>query len=310
MPLRSVSLPATAKSQKRFELLDAHSAVLAVTRGHEDRHHVRPGRQSLALPEEVGIRIQVRHPGAASGVGHPAIRAGCGPVLQRLLRQVGAERGVEAGAHCVVRVLPADDPVGPVEHQPAVLPRHAEDVGESEEREVRRDILGEVHLLRPGHHPVDDRRAVRLDLSLKLANCPGSEGLCEQTAQPRVLGRVHVEHHPLDVSQILRRGRVPDLRATSSGGERRGVAQNRPDIGIPQHEPVPGPCRPAGQLGLLDADQPSLAAQLLEHLEGHADDVGPRVVEESRLLSRQGTARCSSRGRPASRTSGSGRRSA
>ena len=113
---------------------------------------------------------------------------------------------------------PADDPVGPVEQQPAVLLGHAQHIGQGKQRQVDGDVLGEVALTPPaGEGAIADGPGVAADAVLELGDRPRRERPAQQPPQPGVLRRVHVQHHPPDVAERLRRGRVPDLGRAERG---------------------------------------------------------------------------------------------
>ncbi len=237
-----------------LELLDADAAVAATVAATSSRCAMRidmtssPGSARLRSPSARGIRVEVGHALAGARVGHPAVCVGPGAQGERRAGQVRAARRVEGRADGVVGVLPADDAVGPVEEQPAVLRGHPEHVGEREQRQVGGDVAGGVDLVRPGEHPVDDRARVAADLVLERCDGPRRERPGEHPAQPGVLGRVHVEHHPAHVGEVAVGGGVTDLRATEVRGEGRGVAQHPGHVGVPEHEPVaraPRASRPA-----------------------------------------------------------------
>jgi len=98
-PLRSVSLPATAKSQNRFsELLGRHPAAGEVDLGQQDRHDVVPARgAALALSQQVRVGVEVGHPRPGARVGQSAVRSRPGSQPQRLAGHCAAARSVEGG---------------------------------------------------------------------------------------------------------------------------------------------------------------------------------------------------------------------
>ena len=249
--------------------------------GQQDRHHVVARPAPFLLGQQVGVGVQVGHALAGARVGHPAAGAGDRPERQRLARHRRAGRRVELGRGGVVGVLVADDPVGPVEQQPAVLLGHAEDVGQGQQRHIGGDVLGEVALpARTGEGPVADGPGVAADAVLEPGHRPGRERPAEQAAQPGVLGRVHVEHHPADVAQRLRRGRVPDLGRAERGGEQLRPAQHRLHLGVPEHQPEPGAFGPAEYGDLRHPGDRGRPAQPGQRLERHPGHVGGRVEDD------------------------------
>ena len=210
-PLRSVSFPATANSQNMFSNSAADTWPPSSRLRQQDRHHVVARMVAFVLRQQVGVGVQVWHALAGARVGHPAVRSGSGRSASAAARW-RALRRVELGRGSVVGVLVADDPVRPVEQQPAVLLRHAEHVRQGQQRQLRGDVLGEVALTsRAGEGSLADGPGVAADPVLEPGDRARRERPAQQPPQPGVLRRIHVQHHPPHVGQGLRRGRVTDL---------------------------------------------------------------------------------------------------
>ena len=121
-----------------------------------------------------------------------------------------------------------------------------------------------------------------LDLSLQRADRLGGERLCQQPPQPGVLGRVHVEHHPAHVGQVVLGPRIAHLGATERRREGRRILEHPVDVGMAQHQPVARPFRPAGQGRLGDRDDPVSVAQTREGGIRDVPGVGRGVVDDTR----------------------------
>jgi len=115
-----------------LELGHRHLAAVLVGLGQQDGHHVVPGAAPLLLREKMSVGVQVGHALTGSRIGHAALGVRDGTHRERLGGHRRSPRRVELGRGCVVGVLVADHPVGPVEQQPAILLGHAEHVGQSE----------------------------------------------------------------------------------------------------------------------------------------------------------------------------------
>ncbi len=90
---------------------------------------------------------------------------------------------------------------------------------------------------------------------------------------------VHVEHHLLHESEVLRHAGIPDLRAAEVRGEARVVAQHLLDVGIAQYGPISRSGRPVEHSLLLDPHHRALLAEPVESLVGNALRVGARVED-------------------------------
>ena len=220
-------------------------------------------------------------PSRVRGSGIPPPGPGEGRSAKRLARHRRARGRVELGRGGVVGVLVADDPVGPVEQQPAVLLGHAEHVGQRQQRQVRGHVRGEVAFAaRTGEHAVADGPGVTADAVLEPGDRPRRERAAEQPPQPGVLRRVHVEHHPAHVAQRPGRGRVPDLGRAQRGGEQLWPPQHRLHLGVPEHQPEPRTLRPAQHRDLGHPRHRGLAAEPGQRVERHAAHVGGGVEDD------------------------------
>ena len=171
----------------------------------------------LVLAEGIGVGVEVGHPVPGAGIGHPPVGVGFRSQRQSLLCHLRRAEPVATRADGVVGVLVADHPVAPVEHQPPVLGRDAEHLGQRQQRKVG-GHLGEIGLP-VGGHGGDEVAGPPVDLFLQPGDRPGGEGPVEQASQPGVLRRVEVEHHPPDEGQRLGCRRVADLGGAQLGGE-------------------------------------------------------------------------------------------
>ena len=166
--------------------------------------------------------------------------------IREHLRERGDERFRVAP---VFGVVESDEPVRPAVEQVAVIPWHAEDVGQDEQRHLGGDVLQEVDLslLADG---IDNGAGMRLDGRLELtAEHLGREGAIDDLAQFGVLRRVHVEHHPAQ-DRHIRRLRVAQEAGSQPGRELVGVSGDMRDLGMPEHRPEAGP---AGERARLAA---------------------------------------------------------
>jgi hypothetical protein len=229
----------------------------------------------------VSVGVQVGHALAGARVGHPAVAVRDRPLAQRLPGHGRTRRQVELGRGGVVGVLVADDPVRPVEQQPAVLFGHAEHIGQGQQGQVRGHVLGEVALTVPaGEDTLADGPRMTADAVLRLGDRPRGERPAQQPPQPGMLRRVHVEHHPPDVAERLRRGRITDLGAAEGRGEQLRPPQHRLDVRVPEHEPESRAFRPAQDRDLRHPDHRGVAAQPGQGAERHAADVGGGVEDD------------------------------
>ena len=101
------------------------------------------------------------------------------------------------GRHEVLGVGAADHLVGPIEQLAAVFLRHAEDLRDRLERQLGRDVGHEVALA-AFDHTVDDLAAAAPDLLLEQLDDARCERGRHNLAVPRVLRRVHHQHHRAD----------------------------------------------------------------------------------------------------------------
>jgi len=159
---------------------------------------------------------------------------------------------------------------------------HPQHLRQSAERQICGHVLGEVALsaLRVGHHASHDRPGVPTYSFLELGDGTRGERLRQQAAQPAVLRRIHVEHHPTYVAERLGCGRVSDLGATKGRREHLRLRQDGLDIGVTEHQPKARPTRPAEHRILLDPDNRPGVAQSRQPVERDALDVGGRIEHE------------------------------
>ena len=76
-------------------------------------------------------------------------------------------------------------------------------------------VPGEVAFTpRACEYPVADGSRMTANAILKLGDGPPRERPAQQLPQPRVVWRIHVEHHLPDITKCLRRRWVTDLRGT------------------------------------------------------------------------------------------------
>ena len=197
-------------------------------------------------------------------------------------RSVDASRAIAVPADAskargrrVVGVLVADDPVRPVEKQPAVLGGHAQHVGQRQQRQVGGDVLGEVAsplVAASRDHPVDTiaRACARIRSSSWLT----ARGVNDRISSRRSRGmvrRIHVQHHLADVVAA-----PPESRGRGSAWRRartrtaRGWRHHRLDVGVAEHQPEPGATGPAKHGPLLDPDHRTVPSELCQSFEGHA----------------------------------------
>ena len=160
----------------------------------------------------------------------------------------------------------------------AVIPWHAEDVGQDEQRHLGGDVLQEVDLalLADG---IDNGTCMRLDGRLELtAEHLGREGAIDDLAQFGVLRRVHVEHHPAQ-DRHIRWLRVAQEAGSQPGRELVGVSGDMRDLGMPEHRPEAGPAGERARLGFVDPDDRRLAPHLREQAVRNAVLEGVGVSE-------------------------------
>ena len=255
--------------------------------GEQDRHHVVTGPPPFLLREQVRVRVQIRHALAGPRVGHPAAGPGRGPQREGLAGHRRAAGRVELGRGRVIRVLVTDDPVGPVEQQPPVLVGHPQRVGQGQQRQIRGHVLGEVALpAGPAEDPSGDRSRVAADPLFQLGHGARGEGPREHPAEPGVLGRVHVQHHAADVAEGFLAGRVADLGGAQPGGEQLRLLEDGFGVVVAEHEPEPGPARPAVHRALVHPDDGAGVAEAGQRGERHPGHVGGRVEHGLRVAGR------------------------
>ncbi len=188
----------------------------------------------------------------------------------------------------MVGVLVADDPIGPVDEQPAVLLRDAEDAGEGPHGQVG----GELHVVRralPGDR-VDEGARPLLDRALQLTHRARGEGGGDDAAQPDVAGRVLVEHHGLDEGQVAGGVGVADLGGAEVGGVDLRRAQDVLDVGVAEDGPVAGAGGPGADGRLGHPAHGRVVAQPPEEGVRHAVGIGGRVEDGRGVGDRLGCA--------------------
>ena len=107
------------------------------------------------------------------------------------------EHGFEPGLRDLLRRIArrgSDQVVGPAQEVGVRLGREAEHVGDEQERQRRGDVPHEVALAL-GCDPIDDLGADTTDRRLVLAHPARCEPAAHQLPPPRMLGRVHRDHH-------------------------------------------------------------------------------------------------------------------
>ena len=223
--------------------------------GDQSGDDVAGGRPALLGGQGVGVVEHV-------GEGRPGTRVD-GPAL-----------GV---AHGVLRILEADDPVGPVEEQLAVLGRHPQHLGQGEDGEVGGQVGGEV--ARPlGRHPLHRRPGPGPDALGQGVDVAGGEGPGHQAPQPGVFGRVEVEHHAALELEVVRLG-VADLGGAQVGGEQPRAAVDVDHVGVAGHGPVARPLGPAQHGPLLHPHHRAFPPEPGEDVVGDPLQVGGGVEE-------------------------------
>ena len=153
----------------------------------------------------------------------------------------------------VLGVVRSDHPVGPVEHEVAVLLGHPHEVGDDLQRQLGGDLLHEVGraLLADG---VEDRVGGGHHLGLEVTDHARREALVDQPPVAGVHRRVHVQHHhallPEDllVEVVEERGRpvggevlvVPvDRHAVVVAGDRPEAVGESVGVRVPLHRHLP-----------------------------------------------------------------------
>jgi hypothetical protein len=264
-----------------LELGRRHLAAVVVGLGEQDRHHVIGRASAFLLGEQVGVGVQVRHSLAGPRIGHPARTVWHRTQLQRPFGHRRAAGGIELGRGRVVGILVTDHAVGPVEQQPAVLLRHAQHVGQGEQRQVGGHIVGEVAFpARARQRAIADGPGVVADAVFETGHRPRRERPAQQPAQPGMVGRVHVEHHPADIAERLRCRRVADLGGPERGREQLRPPEHRFHVRVPEHKPEPGASRPAEHGNLLHPRHGVPAPQPVQGGEWHPGDVAGRVEHD------------------------------
>ena len=128
----------------------------------------------------------------------------------------------------------------------AVLLRHAHDLGDRLQRQLRRDVDDEVGLALLDHL-VDDVRGAGAQRLLEQPDHARREALVHEQPVTGVLGRVHFEHDHATCRVRLSRSiahlrRTPageDLRAAALRREQRGVTVHREDVVVLHDVPEP-----------------------------------------------------------------------
>ena len=219
--------------------------------------------------------------------------------LRRVLEELH-QRGLRVVGIAVVRVVETDQPVRPIEEQPAVLARHAEELGEHEQRQLRRHVRHEVALAfrRDG---VDDLPGEPADPLVESRDRLRLEGVVDRLPERRVLRRIHVDHLALEHGQVLR-PQVRVQRRAALGGEEHVVLRDRGHVGVAGDDPE------AALLGLDEADGPLalgtprvpvhrlVVAEPAEVVVGNALLEGLRL-EQARGFVSHGRLRCATRAR-------------
>ena len=129
------------------------------------------------------------------------------------------------------RVERSQHPFGLLEHPRPVRFGDADDVGDHVHRQQEGDIVDEVALaLLRG--PIEDPMGAVGDVLLELGDHPRCEAGADQSAEPRVLRRVHRREHRGGVLVLA----LGDLDAVRRG-ERLPVALDLDDLRVPEHRP-------------------------------------------------------------------------
>ena len=248
------------------------------------------------------VRVHVGEALPRARVGHASVGAGAdaGAHLTRAPCHLGAARRVEGVGGGVLAVLIADHPVRPVEQQHPVLGGHTHDVGEGQQRQLGRDVLGEVGPAQVGHL-VDEPLRPGGDGVLQRSHGARRERACEQAPEPCVLRRVLIEHHPLHEGEHVGGARVAYLGAAEVRRERAGVAQHPVHQLVGEHRPEAGTRLPAHQLGFGHPVNRRFAPQPDDQVVRHPVHIRARVEQRRRVEADLATRGCAHRPQPAIR---------
>ena len=126
------------------------------------------------------------------------------------------------------RVVEADQPVAPLEDLVAVLERHADQLGDDDERQFGRDVAHEVAVAERGH-AVEDLSGRLPDPGLQARRHAGREPLAHELAVLRVLRRIHVQHDGARVVEILL-GEIAHHGAAAPGRIGLGILGDRDQV--------------------------------------------------------------------------------
>ena len=245
-----------------------HPAADEVPGGLVARHREQ---QHEHVELDVGQLLAVELGGDERGddVVHRALTARVG---QRLRVHVELHRRFERlfrRALVVLGVGVADEAVRPLEDLVAVLVGHAEQLGDDDERELRREVRDEVDDVVVAELALHDLLGRLTDVGLHRLDHLGSEPVCHQVPQPCVLRRVLVEHHELGALLL-----VVEQCAALRGGEGLHVALDGDDVRVLRDDPearcVVRACVPVHRL---------LAPEVVEEVVRWTRQIRGRVVE-------------------------------
>ncbi|MDQ0993682.1 hypothetical protein QFZ74_004910 [Streptomyces sp. V3I7] len=188
----------------------------------------------------------------------------------------------------LVRVLVADHPPRPVQEQPPVRRRNAQQVGEVEQRVLvgdgGDDVDGAVTVAGRLQRGGQQRAGTPAREPREPVHPPRREGPAHEPSQPSVLRRILIEHHAPDEGQVGRIG-VPDLGGAEARGVRRRVLQHPHHVRVPGHRPEAGTGRPAQHLRLLlpghrtpVSQHPVVVVRHPGRVPARIEDVGNRLT--------------------------------
>ena len=143
-----------------------------------------------------------------------------------------------------------------------VLDRHTHQLGDDDERQLRRAQRDEVALAL-GQGLLDDVVTGLLDAFLEPRDHSWREAAVDQLTRPGVLGRVLVEHeHSLLVDLLLRV--LVEHRRLLVRREQLGIAGDVDHVGVPRQRPIA-----VRQLRVVVPEDRRLLTEPLELLVGH-----------------------------------------